>query len=61
MRIPVLSPCFDALSGNPLIEVGVQEPDAGACKFHEGNTTFLHETPNEPLRAAETIRGGSNV
>ena len=45
---------LDALSGNPVVEVRVQEPHPGARQFYERNPSFLDEASNEPLGAPQS-------
>jgi hypothetical protein len=52
---------LNALTGNPLVKVIIQEPESGSAQLHEGNATFLHKTSNESFRAAQTDRRFSNV
>jgi hypothetical protein len=57
----VSAPCFDALTRNPFIEFGFEEPHPGSRKLYEGNATFLHEAPDEALGASEATRDSANV
>lgn len=60
-RVVVSSSYLDALTGNPLVKVKLQESDPGPRKFYEGDTSFLDEASDEPFGASEMTGGCRNV
>jgi hypothetical protein len=56
-----LSLGFNALGGDPVIEVRVQEPDPCSPKLHERNTPFLHETSYKSFGTSQSLRRSTDV
>lgn len=52
---------LNTLSRYPFFEVSVQKPHLGAPQFHEGDASFLDETPDEPFGTAQAIRRSFHV
>ena len=46
---------LDSLSGNPVVEVRIQEPHPGARQFYERNPSFLDEPSDVPLGASQSV------
>jgi hypothetical protein len=52
---------LNTLTRNPFFEVNVHKSHLGSAQFHEGNSPFLDQAPDEPFRTSQAVRRPRHV
>ena len=52
---------LNALTGDPMIEVRVQEAQLGSPKLYERDASFLNETSNKSFGTTQSVRSSPDI